>query len=179
MEDGSGSENGWRGEGAVVEPAHKGDERTTLMGMLGRQRTLIAWKLRDASDEVLRSVSTPTGMTLPGIVRHLENVERWWFRDVFAGEKDLPFDWSDEDMNGEWKVPADVPMADVLTNYAAEAERCDTVIRAAPSLDQVSTNGWASLRWIINHMIEETARHLGHIDLLREQADGSVGEDPD
>jgi uncharacterized damage-inducible protein DinB len=177
MGDGSGSENGMRA-GGVVEPAHEGDERTTLVGFLERQRTLIAWKLSEASDEVLRSVSTPSGMTIPGMVRHLENVDRYWFRQIFAGEKDLTFDWTDEDPDGEWKVPAGVPISEVLANYLAEGERCDAVIRAAPSLDEQAAGDPVSLRWIVNHMIEETARHLGQLDLLREQADGAVGEDP-
>jgi len=174
--DGSGSENGVRG--GVVEAAHAGDERTSLIGFLQRQRDLVAWKLREASDDTLRSVRTPSGVTLHGVVRHLENVERSWFRDVFAGEKDLHFDWTDDDPDGEWHVAADVRMADLLADYAAESERCDTVDAAAPSLDEVCEAGDFSLRWIVVHLIEETGRHLGHIDLLREQADGVVGEDP-
>ena len=176
-DDGSGSENGVRN--GIAEAAHLGDERTTVMGFLQRQRDLVAWKLGDASDEVLRSVSTPSGMTLPGIVRHLENVERSWFREVFAGEKDLRYDWTDEDPDGEWKVPTDVPVSEVLANYAAETARCDAVILAAPSFDEPAAGGPVSLRWILNHLIEETARHVGQIDLLREDADGMVGEDPD
>ena len=71
-------------------------------------------------------------------------------------------------------------MADLLAAYAAEAERCDAVIAAAPSLDATATDedGTFSLRWVILHMIEETGRHLGHMDLLREYADGAVGEEP-
>ena len=70
-------------------------------------------------------------------------------------------------------------MSDLLRAYAGETARCDAVIAAAPSLDAVSANRNYSLRWILCHMIEETGRHLGHIDLLREQADGSLGEEPD
>jgi len=175
-EDGSGSANGVRG--GVTEAAHRGDELTTLLGFLQHQRDLVAWKLRDASDDVLRSVSTPTGLTLHGAVRHLEHVERWWFRDVFMGEDDLPYAWTDEDPHGELHVPADVTMAQLLTAYAKESARCDAVISAAPALDAVSARRDFSLRWILLHLIEETSRHLGHIDLLREQADGQVGEEP-
>ena len=70
-------------------------------------------------------------------------------------------------------------MADLLRAYAEEAARCDAVIAAAPSLDAVSASRGFSLRWIMCHMIEETGRHLGHLDLLREQADGEVGEEPE
>ena len=177
MTDGSGADNGTRG--GVAEPAHLGDERTTLMGFLQRQRDLVAWKMREASDETLASVSMPSGLTLHGIVRHLENVERSWFRDFFAGQPDLRFDDTEEDPDGDFH-PDGVPMADLLDSYAAETARCDEVIAAASSLDTTATEGahTYSLRWIIVHMIEETGRHLGHVDLLREQADGAVGEDP-
>jgi uncharacterized damage-inducible protein DinB len=175
-EDGSGATNGVRG--GVAEAAHLGDERTTLTGFLQRQRDLVAWKVRDASDETLRSVRTDSGLGLHGIVRHLENVERSWFREVFAGETDLAYDWTDEDRDAEFKPGDEIGMADLLRAYAEETARCDAVIAAAPSLDAVSATREFSLRWIIVHMIEETGRHLGHIDLLREQADGEVGEEP-
>jgi uncharacterized protein DUF664 len=174
--DGSGSANGVRG--GVTEAAHFGDERTTLLGFLQRQRDLVAWKVRGAPDNVLRSVSTPTGLTLHGVVRHLEHVERSWFREVFAGEDDLVYAWTKDDPDGEFHVPADVTMERLLADYAAETARCDAVIAAAPSLDAVADRAPCSLRWIVVHMIEETARHVGHVDLLREQADGEVGEDP-
>jgi hypothetical protein len=173
---GNGSENE-QVEGVTMAAAH-GDERTTLMGFLQRQRDLVAWKMRGAPDEVLRSVHTPSGLTLPGIVRHLENVERSWFRHVFAGEEGLSFDWTDEDRDGEFHVPDDVAIPDALDAYARETGRCDAIIAAAPSLEAVAAREDVSLRWIIDHMIEETARHMGHIDILREQADGMVGEDP-
>jgi hypothetical protein len=69
-------------------------------------------------------------------------------------------------------------MEELLADYAAESARCDSVIDAAPSLDAASVRRQSSLRWIILHMIEETSRHLGHMDLLREQADGRVGHRP-
>jgi uncharacterized damage-inducible protein DinB len=175
-EDGSGATNGVRG--GVAEAAHLGDERTTLTGFLQRQRDLVAWKVREASDETLRGVRTGSGLTLHGIVRHLENVERSWFREVFAGQTGLAYDWTDDDRDAEFKPAADARMEDLLRAYAEETARCDEVIAAAPSLDAVSATRVFSLRWIIVHMIEETGRHLGHIDLLREQADGVTGEEP-
>jgi uncharacterized damage-inducible protein DinB len=176
MDDGSGTTNGTRS--GITEAAHAGDERTTLLGVLQRQRDLVAWKLSDASDDVLRHVGTPTGMSLPGLVRHLTNVERSWLRDVFAGEPGLTFDWTEQDADAEWRVPAGTTMAELLDAYAAESRRCDAVVAAAPSLDALSVSRGVSLRWILLHLVEETARHLGHIDLLREQADGSTGEEP-
>ncbi|WP_051898115.1 DinB family protein [Sciscionella sediminilitoris] len=173
---GEGTENGIRH--GITEPSHRGDERTALLGFLRRQRELVAWKLRDTPEDVLRSVSTPSGMTLPGVVRHLTNVERSWIRDVFAGQEGLVFDWSEADPDGEFHVPGEVTMTALLADYAAEARRCEAVVSAAASLDVPSATRGFSLRWILLHLIEETARHLGHIDLLRENADGRVGEEP-
>jgi uncharacterized damage-inducible protein DinB len=177
--DGSGETNGLRG--GVTEPAHLGDERTILLGFLQRQRDLVAWKVSEASDETLASVRMPSGLTLHGIVRHLTNVERSWFREFFAGETGLTFDSSDEDPDGDFRAEG-LPMNDLLGAYAAETRRCDEVIGTTPTLDATATssdgNYTCSLRWVIAHMIEETGRHLGHMDLLREQADGAVGEDP-
>ena len=175
MTDDNGTTNGLRF--GIMDPAPRGDERTALVGFLQRQRELVVWKAAGATDDVLRKVSTPSGMTLPGLVRHLENVERSWIRDVFAGQKDLPYDWTDEDPDGEWHVPAEVPMAQLLADYAAETALCDAVIAKA-SLDDVSAQRGFNLRWILLHLIEETARHLGQLDLLRENADGTVGEEP-
>lgn len=175
--DGSGAANGVRG--GVIEPAHLGDERTTLLGFLQRQRDLVAWKVRGASDETLASVRMPSGLTLHGIVRHLENVERGWFREFFGGQTGLHFDWTDEDPDADMRAEG-VPMTDLLAAYEVETKLCDEVISAAPSLDATASDkdGSWTLRWVVVHMIEETGRHLGHIDLLREQADGAVGEGP-
>ena len=133
----------------------------------------------DASDDTLASVRMPSGLTLHGIVLHLTNVERSWFREFFGGQTGLSFDSTEEDPEGDFRAEG-MAMADLLAAYAAETARCDEVIAAAPSLDATAEDEGDSysLRWIIVHMIEETGRHLGHIDLLREQADGAVGDEP-
>lgn len=176
MDDGSSTLNGTRF--GVTEAAHHGNERTTLLGVLQRQRDLVAWKLQGAPEEVLSSAATPSGMSLHGLVCHLTNVERSWLRDVFAGQDDLHYDWTEEDPQAEWRVPTSTTITELLAAYAEESRRCDTVVTAAPSLDITSISRDMSLRWILLHLIEETARHLGHIDLLREQADGTTGEEP-
>ena len=176
MDDGTGTTNGNRF--GITEAAHHGNERTTLPGMLQRQRDLVRWKLQDADDQRLRDVVTESGMGAHGLVRHLTNVERSWIRDVFAGEQGLTFDWTDDDPDGEWRVPTDTTMSELLDRYADEARQCDIVVAAAESLDVVSTTRSMSLRWILLHLVEETARHLGHLDLLRERADGATGEEP-
>ncbi len=174
--DGSGTANDVRA--GITEAAHRGTELTTLLGLLQRQQDLVAWKLQDASEEVLRSTTTPSGASLHGLVRHLTNVERSWLRDVFAGQDGLTYDWTEDDPDGEWQVPPGQTMTDLLADYRTESRRCDDVIRSSTSLDAVSGTRDMSLRWILLHLVEETARHLGHVDLLREQADGSTGEEP-
>ncbi|MGI4896190.1 MAG: DinB family protein [Janthinobacterium lividum] len=176
MGDGAGADNGRRG--GVTEAAARGDERTTLTGVLQRQRDLVVWKLQDSADDALRSVATGSGMRPHGVVRHLTNVERSWLRDIFAGEAGVAFDWTEDDPDGDWDVPAQVTMAQLLTDYVEESHRCDDVVATTESLDVVSARRGVSLRWVLLHLIEETARHLGHLDLLREQVDGSTGEEP-
>ena len=131
VEDGSGTVNGMRFR--VAEAARHGDERTTLAGVLQRQRDLVAWKLQD-TPEHLGSVATPSGMSLRGLVRHLTNVERSWLRDVFAGQDGLRYDWTEDDPEAEWQVPAEMTMTQLLADYAEESHRCDTVVVAASSL---------------------------------------------
>jgi uncharacterized protein DUF664 len=160
-----------------MDAAFVADERTTLLEFLQRQRDLVAWKLGDVADGAIRGIRTPSGLTAHGLVLHLTNTERSWIRDVFAGQAGLRFDWSEADRDGDWRPDPALPMRQLLADYAAECARCDEVIAAA-SLDDVGRTRPATLRWIVVHLIEETARHVGHADLLREQADGSVGEDP-
>jgi uncharacterized damage-inducible protein DinB len=174
-DDGFGTHNGTRY--GITEPAHLGDERTALLGFLQRQRELVVWKVRQASDDVLRSAVTPTGLSIHGLVRHLENVERHWIRHTFADQHDLSFDWTDEDPDRELHVPVDIGIDQLTAAYQAETALCDAVIAAA-ELEDVSAHRSFSLRWIVLHLIEETSRHLGHLDLLRELADGQVGEEP-
>jgi hypothetical protein len=175
VDDGSGTQNGTRH--GVTEPAHQGDEATALLGFLQRQRELVTWKVTGADDHALRSVTTPTGLTAHGVVRHLTNVERSWIRDVFAGQEGLTFDWTVDDPDGELHVSETVTMAELLADYAVETRHCNAVV-AAHHLDDVSAQRGFSLRWVLLHLVEETARHLGHLDLLRENADGSTGEEP-
>ena len=170
--DGSGS-SGVRG--GVTEPAHLGDERTTLLSFLQRQRDLVAWKLQGADDDALRRVATPSGLAPHRLVRHLTLVERGWLRHVVAGEPDP--DSAGRSRQEREQVDPGTTMDELLAEYRAESARCDEVV-AASDLDRVSAERGVSLRWVLLHLVEETSRHLGHLDLLREQADGAVGEEP-
>lgn len=161
----------------VLEPPHAGQERDTLLGFLQRQRDLVAWKLAGLTDEAARGVATPSGLTVHGLVLHLENVERGWLREVFAGEQGLPFDSTEDDPEGDFRVAPDRTLADLLAAYAQESALGDAVVATA-SLDDMCVTRPFSLRWVLHHLVEETARHLGHLDLLVELADGRTGEEP-
>ena len=164
--------------GGGLIPRHQLGERDMLLAYLQRQRELVHWKCGGLDDAAARAVGSPTGLTIHGIVRHLENVERHWIRRHLDGQQDLSFDWTEEDPDGELHVPADVLLADLLAAYRAECERCDAVI-ARHELDGRSAVRDHSLRWILVHLVEETSRHLGHLDLLCELADGRTGEEPE
>ena len=162
---------------AFVQAPTAGPERPMLEGFLAEQRSLVHWKLADARDEDLLNVATTTGLTARGVLNHLTHVERWWWRDRFAGEDGLAYDWTDDDPDGELHIGPDKPLAVLLQEYADECARCDEVLARA-DLDDVGARTPHSARWVVLHMVEETARHLGHLDLLRELADGSVGVSP-
>ncbi len=163
--------------GDAFIPEHRLGERDMLLAYLDRQRELVFWKLEGLSDDAARAVSTASGLTIHGLVRHLESVERWWVRDRFAGQVGLHYAWTDEDPDGELHVPADVTLESLLAAYREEIAHCDAVLAHA-DLDQAAVHRDHSLRWILLHLIEEISRHLGHLDLLAELADGRVGEEP-
>ncbi|MCW2599648.1 MAG: hypothetical protein JWM02_1477 [Frankiales bacterium] len=156
--------------GGGLEPAPQLGERDSLLAFLARQRELVFWKLEGLSDEAARRVSTPTGLTTHVLVAHLAGVERGWLRERFD-------DQPKERVRDQEFQPSDAPLVDLLVRYRAEIVLCDEVI-AAHDLDDVSVNSDHSLRWILLHLIEEIGRHLGHLDLLAELADGRAGEEP-
>lgn len=161
----------------VTDPAYDAGERQALQEFLQSQRDMVAWKITDADRDVLQGPSTPTGLTALGLVRHLIDNERWWFRHRTAGEPGLTFFSSADDPDGEFTVPADATIGGLLADYASECQLADAAV-AHRTLDQVGAIHPSTLRWVYLHMIEETARHLGHLDVLRELADGSTGSDP-
>lgn len=154
-------------------------ERELLNGFLDWYRAVVENKVADLSLEDASRIMTPTGMSPLGIVKHLGDVERRWFRLRFAGEE-VTILRRDDDPDADFRVVRGDTVGSVLDGYrqsAADARR----ITAAASLDDMSASesphyGRVSLRWILVHMIEETARHAGHLDLMREQIDGKTGD---
>ncbi|MGH2783704.1 MAG: DinB family protein [Actinomycetota bacterium] len=161
-----------------TQPPFDGDERTTLVAFLDFLRDTMIWKLEGLGEEQARWKPTEGGNSLLGMVRHLGYVENWWFRVCFNGEEDpLP---DDHEPDADFKIPDGWAIGDVVDFYRSEIDHSNKIIAEAPSLDAMSAiaarKEHRSLRWILLHMIEETARHAGHADITREMIDGSVGE---
>ncbi len=152
------------------------DERSVLLGYLAYHRAVLARKVEGVSDEqARRAACPPSALTLVGLVRHMTDVERWWFRRVQRAE-DVPALFDDDE---EWRVPADAEVAGALAAYWDEIAVIDRYLATA-SMDDRNRGepdpGRHTLRRTIVHMIEEYARHCGHADLLRETIDGTTGD---
>lgn len=156
-----------------------GDERETLLAFLTWHRQTFLRKLDGLTDEQLRWRHVPSGLTLMGMLRHLGDVERHWFGEVFAGDPANRF-FTDDDPDADWRPGPDDTGPDLIASYRQAAARADTAIAEATfgdlarnaDLDDPPVN----LHFIVVHMIAETARHNGHADLIREAIDGQTGQ---
>lgn len=152
------------------------DERSVLLGYLTYHRVVLARKAEGLRDEQARHPACPpSALTLLGLVRHMTEVERWWFRRVLLSEE-IPALFEDDQ---EWRVPGDATIADALAAYWDEIAVIDRHLSDASMDDRnegAPDPGQHTLRRTIVHMIEEYARHCGHADLLREAIDGSTGD---
>jgi uncharacterized damage-inducible protein DinB len=159
------------------ERAYAGTEKEILVISLRRHREAVLWKLDRLDDEQLRRPMTPSGTNLLGLVKHLGAVEYGWFCETFGrATEPLPFDERDE--NADLRVNPGESTEDVLAFYRRARAAADEVITEL-DLDALGT-AWhgpaVSLRWVLVHMIEETARHAGHLDIVRELIDGAAGD---
>ena len=159
-------------------PPPTGDERATLDGYLDYHRDTLMWKCAGLTADQLKARPLPTtNLSLLGLVRHLADVERSWFRRRVAGEDAPPIFYTEEQPDLDIDPPPDAdPEADFAV-WRAEVEACMAAVRHR-GLDETFAAWWgeASLRWLYGHMIEEYARHNGHADLIRQAIDGAVGE---
>jgi uncharacterized damage-inducible protein DinB len=158
------------------------DERTMLDAWLDFHRDILLWKCQDVpAEDLVRRAVEPSSLSLIGLVRHMAEVERAWFRRCLAGE-DAPliYDYTNSDDTDF----DDVDPSRVEEDFAIfrdEVIRCREV-SAGFGLEALGTSSRGksvSLRWIYVHMIEEYARHNGHADLIRERIDGRTGDWPD
>lgn len=163
------------------EPSQIADERALLEGMLDYYRGIIVRKLEGLSETDARRTLGPSIMSPLGVVNHLVGVELWWYVEVLEGRSPA-YPWTEDehaaDRDCDWRPGPQRTVASVLADHRAA---CDAARAAAAlhDLDDVSgadRGRRVSLRWIHVHMIEELARHAGHLDLLREAIDGATGD---
>jgi uncharacterized damage-inducible protein DinB len=153
------------------------DEKQSLHVSLDRHRDVVLWKLEGLTDEQLRRPMVPSGTNMLGLVKHLAAVEYGWFCHTFGRETEpLPFD--DNDENADLRVEPHETTEDILQFYGRARAAADRVIDEV-AVEETGT-AWfgdaVSMRWVLIHMIEETARHAGHLDILRELIDGATGD---
>jgi uncharacterized damage-inducible protein DinB len=151
-------------------------EKDALLAFLAQQRRILLWKLEGLDDEELRRPVVPSGTNLLGLVKHVAAVQYGWFCATFGRETEpLPFDEDDED--ADLRVEPWESTDEVLAFYARSAVAADAVIEELDLDDRGTawTGATVSLRWVVLHMLEEIARHLGHADLARELIDGTTG----
>ena len=163
-----------------TEPVMDGlDERQMLAAWLEYHRTTLLLKCEGLDDQARKARPVATSrLSLHGLVRHMAEVERSWFRRVLQRAPDTPFIWYDPAAEDSELVPLDG--ADWAADLAAWQAECQASREAAAARGLGDTGRTragepCSLRWIYLHMIEEYARHNGHADLIRELTDGSVG----
>ncbi|ARF78062.1 DinB family protein [Kitasatospora aureofaciens] len=157
-----------------AKPPRVADERTTLTGFLQRQRDTLAMACAGLTAEQLRKKAVqPSGLSLLGLVRHMADVERTWFRNVMNGENSHAH-WPRSN-GGAFDVDTADP-AEAFDIWHEECARSRDIVDAAKSLDVTGRyqDDVFSLRYILTHMVEEYARHNGHADLLREHLDGTT-----
>ena len=159
------------------------DEKQTLHRYLRNVRGVLLWKLEGLSDYDVRRPMTPTGTNLLGLVKHCAGVECGYFGDAmdrpFPGEADL--DWHDDELGGGMYAEAAESRAQVTDFYQRVWAHADATIGDLP-LDACGTVPWwpeerkhPTLHTLLVHTIQETARHAGHADIIRESIDGAAG----
>jgi hypothetical protein len=154
-------------------PSLNAGEKTTLLSFLNYLRDAVVAKASGVSDKAVRTAGVSSGTSILSLIKHLTAVEFNWFAWSYAGA-DVAL-WDDESQ------PADDETAEsLLAAYHQAVGRSNEIIEACEDLDRPGVRSLRetpppSMRWVLVHMIEETARHAGHADILREQIDGSVG----
>ncbi|MEV8413908.1 MULTISPECIES: DinB family protein [Streptomyces] len=156
------------------------DDRTQLTTFLDYARGTARAKCEGVSDENARKALLPGSplMTMSGLINHLRWVEYYWFHVVFLGEEDRA-PMTDEDPDREMRIAVDFPLTQLLDEYAEQSSLYRELVAGSDLGKQAQRtirNGvHVDLRWIMHHLIEETARHNGHLDILREMLDGTTG----
>jgi hypothetical protein len=156
---------------------YTGDEKESLQASLNRHRDAVVWKLQGLDDAELRRAMLPSGNTLLGLVKHLATWEYIWICRTFGQPTEqLPIDEGDD--YADVRIDPGDSTAGILAFYSRSRAAADQVIGGV-DLDEVGTTMFGdtvSLRWAVIHILEDTARHAGHVDVMRELIDGMVGD---
>jgi uncharacterized damage-inducible protein DinB len=160
-----------------VDPPETGGELVQLTGFLDFLRATVHLKADGLSDaDAHRPTLRSPLMTIANVVSHLRWVERYWFSEILGAVPNDP-PYTDDNPNGDFTAGEGRPLVELLAEYAAECEAGRQVLAKldldteVPFRDRLMT-----VRWVVIHMIEETGRHAGHLDVVRENLDGVTGE---
>ncbi|WP_155375076.1 DinB family protein [Catellatospora vulcania] len=156
------------------------DEREMLDDWLRRRRIALLRKCAGLTAEQLKTAAVePSNLTLLGLLRHMADVERFWFRMKYLQEDLRALYWTDEHPDGDLELVADADAEADYAGFLAETAACDAAVAGRdldePAADPKAPTGKVNLRWVYIHILEEYAQHTGHADLLRERIDGSTG----
>ena len=156
-----------------------GTEREMLEAHLDANRAIAVAKVAGLTWADATRRLGPSATSAAGVVRHLTDVERVWFRYHLDGQDNVSFYWSDDDDDREFDFSDDDTLEGVIAEYetaCAESREAASRYSLDDQLQRAEKDGnRPSLRWVMCHMIEETARHNGHLDIYRELLDGSTG----
>ena len=159
------------------------DERDGLLAFLAQQRDALRFAVHGLTDEQASSTPTASALSLAGLIKHSARVERHWIAGVIL-QRPLPGDGPADYAAGFRLAPGET-VAGVLAEYAAVAAETEAIIAGIPDLGQAvpvprdapwfpqDVEAW-SVRWVLLHLIQETARHAGHADIIRESQDGAT-----
>lgn len=152
------------------------DEMTMMRGWLDHLRRSAIYKLEDLDEDQLRWRPAPTANSLGGIVIHNAYGERLWLRLIFAGEK-MDTSWTRDRYAPTFIVPDGWGVDEVIAFHEDEISACDEALDGAESIESRSVGPLrpTTLRWVLSHLVEDRARHVGHMDITRELIDGRIG----
>jgi uncharacterized damage-inducible protein DinB len=163
-------------------PISLSDPSDLLAGYLDYYRDALLRKLDGLAEADLRASRLPSGWTPLQLVKHLTWVERRWLGWGFAAEA-TPNPWHDQGADGRWEVPASETTAQVFAAFAEQRTRSRQIVLGVPLAQRAKTGGRfeteaeaPTLGWILFHVLQEYARHVGQLDVARELIDGAVGE---
>ncbi len=150
------------------EPLPTADERELLLGWLEHLRTSILRKLEDLDEDQARWRPDGALISVLGVVNHLTHVEWRWLDGKMLGAETSRSE-------AEFQPGPDLTVADAVARYRERAQATAAIVRRLPVTEPCRDGSGRDLRWVLLHMIEETARHAGHVDATRELLDGTTG----